>query len=385
MVRDLKLVVEGWRTLSHSYALVHQWSLLALARRAGIDLRVRDLPTPNPAWRPQPGLFPPPHDQVLRALARAPADFRPDVTWRTAFPYDLTPAPNGRTVVFGTAEHRVVPRAFLAGIPLSEALADSRLTIATPSCWSAEGFRRMGFDESRVAVIPHGIDPTVFRPRSENRDAARQGLGLTGFVFMSAGAMTRNKGIDILLKAFAAVAERQSHARLLLKGADGLYPSAQYVRAALDGLPRSSAERIAQRLVYCGEALTMAQMADLYQAADAYVTPYRAEGFNLPALEAAACGLPLICTRGGPTDEFTTDAFALGIDAVARPETIAGEPGEALEPDLDHLVALMLRVIDDDVFRARARQAGPRHACDHFTWDQAIERALPLMKTVGAA
>ena len=38
--------------------------------------------------------------------------------------------------------------------------------------------------------------------------------------------------------------------------------------------------------------------------ADAYVTPYRAEGFNLPALEAQTCGTPVIATHGGATDDF---------------------------------------------------------------------------------
>ena len=47
-----------------------------------------------------------------------------------------------------------------------------------------------------------------------------------------------------------------------------------------------------------------AQMAALYNLADAYVTPYHAEAFNMPALEAAACGVPLIVPRGGPTDDF---------------------------------------------------------------------------------
>ena len=45
-------------------------------------------------------------------------------------------------------------------------------------------------------------------------------------------------------------------------------------------------------------------MAALYNLADAYVTPYHAEAFNMPALEAAACGVPLIVPRGGPTDDF---------------------------------------------------------------------------------
>ena len=124
-------------------------------------------------------------------------------------------------------------------------------------------------------------------------------------------------------------------------------------------------------------------MSLLYQAADAYVSPYRAEGFNMPVLEAAACGVPIICTRGGPTDDFVTDEFARRIDSRLVPATVQGETGTQLEPDADHLANLMLRIIDDTEFRTAAALAGPRHAAGHFTWDHAIDKTMPLLS--GAA
>jgi hypothetical protein len=59
--------------------------------------------------------------------------------------------------------------------------------------------------------------------------------------------------------------------------------------------------------------LTLAQLNSLYSVADAYVTPYRAEGFNLPALEAQACGTPVIATQGGATDDFLWPATTSAI------------------------------------------------------------------------
>ena len=46
------------------------------------------------------------------------------------------------------------------------------------------------------------------------------------------------------------------------------------------------------------------------QAADVYVSPYHAEGFNLPVLEAVACGIPVVVSAGGSTEDFTHPAFA---------------------------------------------------------------------------
>jgi glycosyltransferase involved in cell wall biosynthesis len=376
----LKLIVEGWRGLSHSYAIVNQWQLLALRRRQDVELRVRDLPFFNPAWRAQVGLFPAPADSALQAIGQAQPPFAPDATWRTTYPHDLEAAPTGRTLVYGTAEYRIIPPSSLAPTThLKRALAQPALTITTPSHWSAEGFRRLGFAEHRIAVIPHGVDPGLFRPRAEQRDAMRARLRLSGFVFMSAGAMTSNKGMDLLLRAFATVAERHRDVRLLLKGVDRLYPSREYLQAILASLPRSQASLVVQRLAYGGEALPMEQMALLYQAADAYVSPYRAEGFNLPVLEAAASGLPVICTRGGATEDFVTAAFALKIDSKPRPVMIEGQTGELLEPSLDHLVALMHQVVEEDGFRTAALAAGPAHVAGHLTWDHAVEKAIAAL------
>jgi glycosyltransferase involved in cell wall biosynthesis len=101
-------------------------------------------------------------------------------------------------------------------------------------------------------------------------------------------------------------------------------------------------------------------MAVLYQAADAYVSPYRAEEFNIPVLEAAACGLPVICTAGGATDDFVDDLFARRIEAKKRQLRGDGDREVAqLEPRIDHLVALMTEAVDDAGWRVQAAAAGP--------------------------
>ena len=120
----------------------------------------------------------------------------------------------------------------------------------------------------------------------------------------------------------------------------------------------------------------MRKMAQIYGAADAYVSAYRAEGFNLPVLEAAACGLPVICTEGGSTDDFVGDAFALKIKSRLLPIVIDDQIGDILEPDVGHLFELMLKVMDSQSWRRQAAAAGPalcreqihlghRHASPH--------------------
>ena len=56
-------------------------------------------------------------------------------------------------------------------------------------------------------------------------------------------------------------------------------------------------------------------MPRLFAACDVLVHPYRGEGFGLPVLEAMACGLPVVVTAGGPTDEFVPPAACWRVPA----------------------------------------------------------------------
>lgn len=375
------VVVEGWRFLPHSYALVNQHQLAAMLRRGGIDLFHRDLPYLDGRWQPRPGMLPPDDERRVREIPSPPAGLVPDAVLRIGVPYDFDAAAAKRVFTFGTAEFGIaMPMAIKGGQSLKEALADSEAQIITPSVWSADGFVRSGAARERVHVVPHGVDPDVLRPgMPEERSKVRQGLGIAedAVVFLNIGAMTDNKGLVHLFHAFAQVAREHPRAILLLKGIDALYPSSEFLRATVRKLPEADAAIVMQRTRCIVDAMTNQQVARLYAAADAYVCPYLAEGFNLPALEAAACGLVLLCTRGGPTDDFTTDEFAIRIASEKRPHEKSG--GFVLVPNEEHLRQSMERVIADEDLRRRAREAGPAFVRDRFTWDRVVDGLVKVL------
>jgi glycosyltransferase involved in cell wall biosynthesis len=326
----------------------------------------------------------PPGDEARLREIPAPLDAETfDVVYRIGFPLDLRPSPRAsRTVAFIACEAGGLGPSEVAGnIPLAQAHRDGNAIIVTPSQWSRRGLLNSGADPQRVKVIPHGVDGSLFQPLPPERKAQlRQRLGISDFTFFFTGsAMTPNKGTDLLLKAAAIVAQTHPQLRLLVKGVDALYRARDFFGSAVRLLTQAELNRLQTRLRYEGVTMTFAQLAQIYQAADAYVSPYRAEGYNMPVLEAIASGLPVICTRGGSTDDFTADEFALRIDSTQVPLPGPDAVGRyVLQPNLDHLVSLMKQVMDDPTIGARARQAGPAFAATNFTWRRVVDQLLEV-------
>lgn len=135
----------------------------------------------------------------------------------------------------------------------------------------------------RWAVVPNGIDPERFRPAPA--DAVRAGLApLAGPhgrapLAVCVGRLCRQKGQDVLLRAWDAVQRQVPDARLVLVG-DG--PDRDRLRAAA---PAS--------VLFAG---AVADASPWYQAADVVVLPSRWEGMALAPLEAMACGRPVVVT-----------------------------------------------------------------------------------------
>lgn len=376
--RKLKLLIEGWRGVSHSYAVVNQFQCLELLRRPEVELRHREMPLYSSSWARVRGLFKEGEETALREIPDLQPGERPEAILRLDYPHRLDPVAGVRTAVFMTSEYLFVPPVNIAGQkPLAEAHRDSDVLIITCSEWARRGVLNSGADPARVFLVPLGIDPALFHPLEPAvRASLRARMGIDGFCFFNLSGMTGNKRIDLLLKAFAAVAARHPQARLFLKGADDLYGSRRFVEECLQQLTMAERQLVQPRLAYLGRTLPFTRVRDFFQALDAYVSPYAAEGFNLPALEAAACGLPIICTAGGSTDDFAAPGFALPIAATTQAEIHSGMLGTSLVPSLDSLVDRMMTVIEQPEFVARARLEGPRFVAAGFHWSQIVDRLL---------
>lgn len=378
------LIIESWRFVPHSFALVNQFQCLELLRRNHLKIFHRDLPYYGNYWQPTRGLLEASQEAQLESIPAPPPqdDYLADLLFRISYPFRFEATAARKLAVFGVCNFGAVPCKDLQGVQsLQEATADPKVVIITPSHWSKEGFVRSGADPEKVAVVPHGVDPLIFHPLTgeEREQMRREFQWEDDLVFLNVGTMTRNKGLPALLRSFSQTLRRHPRARLVLKGLDSLYRSQDFLKRELETSPRPDPDLL-ERIEYIGGSLRMDQMARLYQAADVYVSPYSGEGFNLPVLEAAACGLPLICTEGGPTDEFTTADFALRIRSAREPLPLEGQTGIRLVPDEEHLSELMIQALEDLHWRNRAKQSGPVYVQSRLTWHHVVNRLMSVLQ-----
>ena len=148
-----------------------------------------------------------------------------------------------------------------------------------------------GAHREKVAVIPCGVDLDLFRPM--DRSQARRELGVDGAkVLLFAGRLQPLKGIDILLKAMACL-EDWRELCLLIAGGDA---ESEDEMARLGFLAAELG--ISQRVSFLG-AVAHERMPLLYNAANVCVVPSYHESFSLVAIEALACGTPVVASRVG--------------------------------------------------------------------------------------
>ncbi|MWA13368.1 glycosyltransferase [Streptomyces sp. BA2] len=166
--------------------------------------------------------------------------------------------------------------------------------------------QRAGID-ARWSVIPNGVDVERFRPMAAQ--AARTALGLAEEepLVVCVGRLCRQKGQDVLLRAWASVAERMPLARLVLVG-DG--PGATGLR-----------EQAPASVRFVGD---VEDATPWYQAADLVVLPSRWEGMALVPLEAMACARPVVVSDvDGARESLPQGLVPHGLVPAQDPEALA--------------------------------------------------------------
>ncbi|MBX3171619.1 MAG: glycosyltransferase [Candidatus Eremiobacteraeota bacterium] len=221
-----------------------------------------------------------------------------------------------------------------------------------------------GVDSSRLALVPPGYDDNRYFPVGEaSRQAIRRRLGFSGRVVMAIGRLARNKGYDLLIEAFALVAERFPDARLRLAvGGENMNPGEATIMAELWEQVRQLG--LQDRVKFTG-FVEEEEMADHYRAADLFVLSSRYEPFGMTAIEAMACGTPtVVTTHGGLFRVLTYGRHALFADPFDR----------------EDLGITMAKVLRHNLLARRLSRMGAYRARSLFTWTGITQMLVRLVE-----
>lgn len=157
--------------------------------------------------------------------------------------------------------------------------------------------RAVGIPDERIYHIPCAIETGHYRPLADGlRPALRARLGLPeGLLACYTGRLAEEKGLDVLLEAWAQVTPEFTNARLVIVG---------------DGELRGRLEALAHQLKLNGKVHFTGAVSDTtpyLQACDLYVQPSFREGLPLAMLEAMSCELPVLATNVGGISDLLLD------------------------------------------------------------------------------
>ena len=336
------LRVEGWKGISHSYALVNQFQLLSFYKQGTAVIDHIDIPFIMSHWGSSHNFagFSELDQKILEEFS---APIQAQAVYRIFAPLELVTHEILPTITFAVTEIGLDTNRYPQNFAIDYATRGG--LIHTPSHWSKQRLLANGVPEEIINVVPHAADKNYFYPMSPQEISLnRKNMGFddNDVILLNVGTHHWNKGLDVLIKSFVIARANNKQLKLVLKDQRSTYlmDSEAYINNILSELGFSDSDLMASIRVISGH-LNLAQLNSLYNAADAYVTPYRAEGFNLPALEAQSCGTPVVATLGGATDDFLMGEAYYPVEGILIQNTNFQEHMQVnayIEPSLDHLV-----------------------------------------------
>jgi len=180
---------------------------------------------------------------------------------------------------------------------------------------------------AKLQLVPYGVDISVFHP--VNSSVARSRLGLNGHpLIVYAGRIDPIKGIDLLLQSVACMKIRENAELIVIGGGDLEFD--EYLRYLQD-LSRELG--ISQRVHFVA-AMDQEHLMYYFNAADVCVVPSRYESFGLVALEAMACGTPVIARKVGGLQSLVKHGMTGYLVPWHCPEPLANQLEVILENNL---------------------------------------------------
>ena len=249
--------------------------------------------------------------------------------------------------------HPLASRLYLS-LSTRHSVRSARRVIAVSLATKDDLVAKLGVPQERIAVV-HEACPPGYKPLADRRLglAAAAKYGLTDPYVLSVGTLHPRKNVPRLLEAFALARRQQGLPHMLgLVGRIGW--RAQAVGQTIAGLGL-------QDTVVVTGYVPEAELPLLLGAADALAFPSLYEGFGLPALEAMACGVPVVAAN-----------------STSLPEVV-GDAGLLVNPlDVEDIARGLATVLTDRTLHADLAERGYLRAGE-FSWEKAARETLAVL------
>jgi glycosyltransferase involved in cell wall biosynthesis len=251
-------------------------------------------------------------------------------------------------------------------VKVQMALAQSRIVLTVSDYAAAQVSRTLGVRRDRIRVVVEAAAP-IYQPSDSVKDiqaaAARAGVPAGRRWFSYVGGFNPHKHVDAIVRAHATLVREQSDPPILV-----------LVGAVEDDPFFGSQQRIRDEIARCGTGdhirwagfVPDDELRHLLSGSLALVLPSESEGFGLPAVEAAACGVPVIATTESPLPQLLEGG---GIFIAPGDEATLG--------------AAMVRLATDEAHR-QALAAGALARARALSWSSSARAALDALTEAAA-
>jgi mannosylfructose-phosphate synthase len=225
--------------------------------------------------------------------------------------------------------------------------AAAGLTVTNPA--SVEKYKQYyDFASENMVVIPPGVNTARFNPADDGRPVA----GTERPFLFALSRLDTNKGLDFLINAFALVAAAAPDLALVVGGGSAA-PQERERRVREELKDLAAGRGVGDRVTFSGY-VTDEDLPYFYRRARAFVLPSKFEPFGMTALEAMACGTPVVATNAGGLARYLKD----GHDVLLVDPSVAEE-----------LAAAILRAATAEDLAAALVARGHETVAREFSWD----------------
>jgi glycosyltransferase involved in cell wall biosynthesis len=234
-----------------------------------------------------------------------------------------------------------------------EETAKKATIIVTISNYSLEKIQKYyGIDQSKVRIVPNGVDIEKFKPRDPQAIRQKFGLGTEPCVLF-VGSLIPRKGIPFLVEAAKKVVKDQANTKFLIVGKGPL-------RNQLSDSLKTA--KLSGNFKFIGN-LKDDMLPAIYNCADVFVLPSIQEGQGIVLLEAQASGKPVVTFDIGGVNE-----------AVQNQETgLLVKRG-----NIEALADALLKLLTDKTLREKMGSNGRKFVSENYTWDTCAQKMLKV-------